>query len=179
MKVKETAIVGLKYIELDPHLDERGAFVEAFTKAKWGELGIDFAPSQVNFSTSDKAGTIRGMHWQEVPMGQGKIVFALQGRVYDAVVDPRRTSYSFGKTVGYELFPWVNALYIPKGLAHGYQALEDRSGLIYLVDAPYSPSHECGLRYDDPVAGIPWPLPAVNVAPKDLRWPTLKEIDRA
>lgn len=179
MIVRDTAIVGLKYIELVPFLDDRGSFAEGFSRADWKKAGIDFDMVQMNLSKSDKIGTIRGMHWQDEPFGQGKIVYAISGRVYDAVVDVRRTSYSFGKSVGYELYPQVNALFIPKGLAHGYQALTEGASLLYLVDKPYSPPHERGLRYDDPDAGIRWPVPADNVAPKDLKWPTLKELDRA
>jgi dTDP-4-dehydrorhamnose 3,5-epimerase len=176
MKIINTGIIGVKYIELDTWLDDRGAFVEAFVDEAWRKAGIDFDLIQVNYSKSDKAGTIRGMHWQDAPAAQGKIVFAVNGPVFDAVTDVRKHSHSFGKSVGYELFPQVNAIFIPKGVAHGYQALEDRAGLVYLVDAPYSPVHECGIRYDDPDAGIRWPLKAVNVAPKDLKWPTILDI---
>lgn len=179
MVVKDTAIVGVKYIELTPFTDPRGVFVEGFVREKMKGAGIDFDVVQMNLSRSAAAGTVRGMHWQETPFGQGKIVYCVSGRVFDAVVDVRRTSYTFGRTVGYELSPQSNALFVPKGLAHGFQALTDDAMLLYLVDAPYSPPHERGLRYDDPDAKISWPLPAKNVAPKDERWPTLKEIDRA
>lgn len=179
MIVKDTGVLGVKYIELVPFVDERGIFTESYVKAEWAKAGIDFEVTQANLSKSETPGTIRGMHWQEDPVGQGKIVFAVSGRVYDAVVDARRTSYTFGRSVGFELFPQVNALFIPKGVAHGFQALTEGATLLYLVDAKYSPPHERGLRYDDPDTGIQWPLPAVNVAMKDLKWPTLKEIDRA
>jgi dTDP-4-dehydrorhamnose 3,5-epimerase len=179
VKVLETPIQGLKYIELDAWCDDRGVFTEAFVRGKWRELGIDFDLLQVNLSKSDEPGTIRGMHWQEDPAAQGKIVYAVEGTVYDAVVDVRKGSPTFGKSAGMKLFPQVNALYIPKGLAHGYQAMTRGASLMYLVDAPYSKAHERGVRYDDSDAGIRWPLSAVNVARKDLEWPSLKEIASA
>jgi dTDP-4-dehydrorhamnose 3,5-epimerase len=119
------------------------------------------------------------MHWQAAPMGQGKIVYAVSGSVYDAVVDVRKESGTYGMSFGVELFPQSNALFVPKGVAHGYQALSEGATLMYLVDAAYSPAHERGLRYDDVEAAIGWPVPAVNVAPKDLRWPTFRELDHA
>jgi dTDP-4-dehydrorhamnose 3,5-epimerase len=167
------------YIELDAWCDDRGVFSEAFVKEKWRSMGIDFDLIQVNLSKSDRVGTVRGMHWQDHPMSQGKIVYAVEGRVYDAVTDVRKGSSTFGKSLGYELFPQANALFIPKGLAHGYQALTPGASLMYLVDAPYSKPAERGIRYDDPDAGILWPIPVVNVAKKDLEWPALKEMDRA
>lgn len=179
VKVKSTELPGVKYLELTPYADERGVFAEGFSKKVLSEAGIDFDVIQMNLSKSDKPGTIRGMHWQDAPFGQGKIVYAISGRVYDVAVDIRRTSYTFGKSVGFELFPQVNALFIPAGFAHGYQALTEGASLLYLVDKQYSPAHERGIRYDDPDAGIQWPLPAVNVAVRDSSWPSLRDLDNA
>lgn len=179
MKVSKTSIPGVLYIDLEPRLDDRGIFSEAFVKSAWKQAGIDFEVCQMNLSKSDRPGTIRGMHWQAAPAAQGKIVYAVSGSVYDAVIDVRRDSPTFGKSLGYDLIPQMNALFIPKGFAHGYQALMEYSTLLYLVDAPYSPTHERGLRYDDPGVKIPWPMKAVNMAPRDLKWPSLKEVIHA
>lgn len=178
MRVHNTPVHGVKLIELEPHLDERGIFAEGFVKAAWAKEGIDFDVLQVNLSKSDRAGTIRGMHWQADPHSQGKIVYAVSGAVFDAVVDVRKASGTYGMSCGYELFPQANALFVPKGVAHGFQALSDGATLLYLVDAPYSKACERGLRYDDMEAGIKWPLPVVNVAPKDLKWPTFRELEK-
>lgn len=178
MIVSSTSIEGLKYIELRSSKDKRGSFLEAFSKKTWvGALRFDI--SQVNISTNHKAGTIRGLHWQADPFGQGKIVYAATGRIFDAVVDINRISYSFGKSESFQLVPGMNALFIPKGVAHGYQALADGASLMYLVDKEYSTAHERGLRYDDPQAAIPWPLAPICISDRDLKWPSLKELDHA
>lgn len=176
MKKQETPIWGVYEIRLEPWVDDRGIFVEAFDQKKLSGQGIGFNIVMMNLSKTDKAGTVRGMHWQADPFAQGKIVFSASKRIFDAVVDVRPESPTFGKSYSLELYPQTNALFIPRGIAHGCQALEDGAMLTYLLDNFYSPPHERGLRYDDPEAKIPWPLPARDVAPKDLRWPTLREL---
>lgn len=176
MKCEKTPIEGVYHILLEPWLDDRGIFVEAYEKIKLKKGGIDFDIVMMNLSKSDKAGTIRGMHWQDEPFAQAKIVFSASKRIFDAVVDVRKGSSTYGKSCHVVLFPQTNAFYIPRGVAHGCQSLEDQAMLTYLLDGFYSPAQERGLRYDDPDAKIPWPLPPVNVADKDLRWPTLREL---
>lgn len=176
MKCDKTPIDGAYLIRLEPWVDDRGIFVEAFHKSKLEDSGIRFDIVMMNLSKSDKAGTIRGMHWQAPPFEQAKIVFSASQRFFDAIVDVRPDSKTYGKIYHVELYPQTNALYIPRGVAHGCQSLDDGAMLTYLLDGFYSPPHERGLRYDDPEAKIPWPLPPVNVADKDLRWPTLKEL---
>jgi dTDP-4-dehydrorhamnose 3,5-epimerase len=176
MILVKTPIQDALYVVLEPHKDERGVFAEGFVRSRLAKEGLDFAVEQVNLSKSDRAGTVRGMHWQADPFSQGKVVYAVCGRVWDAIVDVRKDSPSFGKSFGVELWSQANALFVPKGVAHGYQALTDGSIVMYLVDSAYSPGHEKGLRYDDPTAAISWPYPPINVAPKDLKWPFLTEI---
>ena len=173
MRVHKTPVLGVHLIELEPFLDDRGAFVEGFVRKKLADQGIDFDVKRVNVAKNEKAGTVRGMHFQADPWGQAKIVMAAQGKIFDAVVAPRPTSYTFGKTFTVTLLPLVNALYIARGLAHGCQALEDGASLTYLVDNDYMPSYERGVHPKE----VDWPLPMVNVAPRDLSWPTLKELD--
>lgn len=175
MKATKTPVLGAFLIELAPFCDDRGIFVESYVRQKLSEQGIDFDVKRVNLVRNEKAGTVRGMHWQEDPWAQGKIVMAAHGKIFDAIVDVRPTSYSFGKSYTVTLYPQVNALMIPKGVAHGCQALEDGASLIYLVDNDYMPSHERGMS---PEGAVDWPLPLVNVAPRDLSWPTLKEFER-
>lgn len=173
MRVHKTPVLGAFLIELEPFLDNRGAFVEGFVQKKLEAQGLTFDVKRVNIAKNEKAGTVRGMHFQSDPWGQAKIVMAVQGKIFDAVVDPRPTSYTFGHTFAVTLFPQVNALYIARGLAHGCQALEDGASLMYLVDNDYMPAHERGVH----PSVVEWPLPMVNVAPRDLSWPTLKELD--
>jgi dTDP-4-dehydrorhamnose 3,5-epimerase len=173
VKIHKTPIRDAWFIELEPFLDDRGAFTEVFVQRKLEAQGIQFDVRMANLAGSDRAGTLRGMHWQAEPFPQAKVVYAASGKFFDAIVDIRETSATFGRTFWAELVPQVNALYIPRGVAHGCQALEDASRLLYFIDGIYKPSHELGIRYDDPDAGIPWPLPATMVAEKDLRWPSL------
>jgi len=175
MKVVQTPVMGAYLIELNPFCDDRGVFAEGFVQDKLIEQGIHFDVKRVNLVRNEKAGTVRGMHYQADPWAQGKIVMAVHGKIFDAVVDPRQTSATFGKTYSVVLHPQVNALYIARGLAHGCQAMEDGASLLYLVDNDYNPYYERGIT---PVGAVDWPLPLVNVAPRDLSWPTLKEIDR-
>lgn len=172
MRVHRTPISGVSLIELDPFCDDRGVFAEQFVRKKLADQGIDFDVKRINLAKNEKAGTVRGMHFQTDPWAQAKIVMAAQGRIFDAVLDVRPTSYTFGKAYTLTLFPQVNALFIARGLAHGCQALEDGASLLYLVDNDYMPSHERGIR---PQGVVEWPLPLVDVAPRDLAWPTLKE----
>ena len=175
MKSLGTDVGGASVIELDPHGDERGLFVEAFVAVHLERLGISFAPSRMHLSFSRKAGTIRGMHWQDKPFDQGKIVMAVGGSFHDVAVDVTTSSPSYGKHYAVHLEPFKNAFYVPRGLAHGCQSLEDNSTLLYLVDNEYSSPHERGIRFNDPVLDIHWPLPALSVSPRDLAWPSFKK----
>lgn len=176
MKVGKTPVEGALLIELDAFADARGVFAEAFNKDKLRPHGIAFDVRMTNFSLTENAGTVRGMHWQARPFAQGKIVFSARGRIFDAIVDVRPASPTRGAIFSVELFPQVNALYIPAGVAHGCQALEDQVMLVYLLDNAYKPSHERGMRPDDPEVRIPWPLPMANVAARDLAWPTFRNL---
>lgn len=175
MKTQNTPIAGAALISLDLFRDNRGAFAEGFVREKLAALGINFDIQRVNLVRNEKAGTVRGMHWQADPWAQGKIVMAASWRIFDAIVDVRPDSPTYGKSYGIILYPQENALFIPRGVAHGCQALDDGASLLYLVDNEYKPALERGIS---PAGAIDWPLPLVNVAPRDLSWPTLKELGR-
>lgn len=176
MRFERTPVRDVFLVLLEPHHDDRGLFVEGFVKFLFEGAGIRFDVRMANMAVSERKGAVRGMHWQATPFAQGKVVYAAAGRVFDAVVDVRPDSSTFGGRFGTELVPHKNALYAPPGVAHGWQALEDRSALLYLVDGDYKPSHERGIRHDDPDAAVPWPLTPRDVAPRDLGWPSLREV---
>lgn len=178
MKVRSTPIEGLQVFELDPHSDSRGVFVEGFSSLSLAALGIRFEVKMMNLSLNRKAGTVRGMHWQAEPASQGKIVQAAAGSFFDVAVDLRPGSATFGKWWGLFLIPQEVALYVPRGMAHGCQALVDNSMLIYLTDGIYKPSHERGVRFNDPEIGINWPLPPIEISGRDAGWPMLSELER-
>lgn len=170
MNYHGTQIEGVRRMELKPRSDSRGVFVEALP------FWTGHSVRQINLSRNEKAGTVRGMHWQAAPAEQTKIVYSVAGRFCDVAVDVRRSSPTYGKVVMIELRPFENALYVPPGVAHGCQALDDGATLMYLLDAAYSPEHERGFRIDDPALQGVWRLPPVNVAPRDLSWPFMKDL---
>ena len=172
MKFHDTSIQGLRKLEIEAHADPRGLFAEGFA-AWWFEvIGEEFRVRMANLARSDARGTVRGLHWQAEPHAQAKIVFCTTGLVFDQVVDVRPDSKTRGLSFGCELAPFVEALFIPRGLAHGWQALEAGSSILYLLGGDYSPRHERGIRYDS----VRWPAPIVGVNDRDRAWPALKEV---
>jgi len=146
--------------------DERGFFFEGFNAKKYTDNGIvdDFV--QDNFSRSVK-GTIRGLHYQ-YPNEQGKLVQILRGAVYDAVVDIRKGSPTFGKWTALELSAENRLqLWVPPGFAHGFQALTDETDVFYKVTDYWSPDCEQSIAWNDPALGIEWPLPPQALSAKD------------
>ncbi|MEQ1875626.1 MAG: dTDP-4-dehydrorhamnose 3,5-epimerase [Bdellovibrionia bacterium] len=174
MKAIQTGIDGLVLIESRIFEDARGHFLEVYKEPVFEGLGLPKVWVQDNVSVSHK-GVVRGLHYQIAPAAQAKLVRCLQGSVFDVAVDLRKGSPTFGEWFGVTLKPTQQALFIPAGFAHGFQALEAKSMIYYKCDALYSPQHEKGFRYDDPELGIKWPLPADGVSEKDLQLPSFKD----
>lgn len=157
MKLTRTAIEDVVIIEPAVFGDDRGFFMESWNAARFAEAGIDAAFVQDNHSRSAR-GVLRGLHYQ-VNRPQGKLVRVAVGRVFDAVVDLRRASPSFGKWVGVELSADnKRMLWVPPGLGHGFLTLEDGTDFLYKCTEYYSPEDERSIRWDDPTIGIAWPL---------------------
>ena len=156
--------------------DERGYFAELFRPSELLQLGVAFDVVQLNLSLS-RRGVVRGLHFQRDPYAQAKYVAVLRGRVVDVAVDVRPGSRTFGRWAMVELSAENGrALYIPRGFAHGFQALEDDTLVLYAVDNVYAPHAEAGIRWDDPELNIPWPIrDGVIISKKDSSWPTLRE----
>ena len=134
----------------------------------WGERNIE----QINLSSSKNPGTIRGLHLQAPPHLEAKIVRCLAGSVWDVCVDLNQNSPTFRQWHAIVLSPELNnAIFIPEGCAHGWQALEPNSQLLYLHSMKWVPDAEIGIRYDDPKLALPWPLPPCNVSERDLLLP--------
>jgi dTDP-4-dehydrorhamnose 3,5-epimerase len=174
MKVFDTPLSGLKIIEPDKFADNRGYFLKSFEKKAFSEQGIDFEIVQVNHSFNQLRGTIRGMHFQVEPFAQDKIVFCVKGKVFDVVIDLRKDSTSYGKWFGLELSEENKILYVPKGFAHGFQTLVDNTEFVYFISQVYSNEHESGVKWNDPVFGIDWPLEPTVIADKDNQWPAFE-----
>ncbi|MGE2813666.1 dTDP-4-dehydrorhamnose 3,5-epimerase family protein [Mycobacterium heidelbergense] len=174
MKILDTPIPDLKLVRSVPQRDARGAFIRLFCAKELGSILGDRQIVQMNQSSTSHAGAVRGMHFQQPPHAEMKMVRCLRGRVWDVAVDLRAGSPTFLQWHAQELTQdETQMLVIPEGFAHGFQALEPNSELLYLHTAFYHPPAESGLRYDDPRLGIAWPLPPQDLSPRDLSHPLL------
>jgi dTDP-4-dehydrorhamnose 3,5-epimerase len=174
VKILDTPIADVKIVQSVPHHDDRGVFVRHFCADELHPLLDNRQIAQINHSRTSHAGTVRGLHYQTPPHAEMKMVRCLRGRIWDVAVDLRSGSPTFLQWYGQELAQDdAQMLVIPEGFAHGFQALEPESELLYLVTAFYSPPSEGGLRHDDPRLAIDWPLPPRGVSPRDLAHPLL------
>jgi dTDP-4-dehydrorhamnose 3,5-epimerase len=167
-------IDGAFVVALEPRIDARGSFARAFCKREFIAAGITFDVVQANLAVTARAGTVRGLHYQQPPAQESKLVRCLRGAVYDVLVDMRPASRSYRAVFSQRLDADNRlALFVPAGVAHGYQALADDTEFMYLTDQYYAPGEERGVRFDDPRAAIAWPLPPRDVAERDRAWPDL------
>jgi dTDP-4-dehydrorhamnose 3,5-epimerase len=174
MKVLETPLADLKVVQSVPHRDTRGSFVRLFCAAELRPLLGDRKVAQINHSRTRRVGAVRGFHFQYPPHAEMKLVRCLRGRVWDVAVDLRADSPTFLQSHSEELaMDDDQMLVIPEGFAHGFQALEPESELLYLHTEFYHPPSEGGLRHDDPRLAIAWPLPPQDLSPRDLAHPLL------
>ena len=179
MKFTATGVVGAYVIDPAPHQDDRGRFMRAWCTREFAEQGIDFLPVQANMGFSVGKGTIRGMHYQEAPALEAKLVRCTRGAAFDVAVDLRPGSPSYGKWFGVELSAENGRmLYVPELCAHGFQSLEDRTEVHYMTSAFYAPAAVRGVRFDDPAFSIQWPSPVTTVSEQDRKWPLVGECRR-
>ena len=172
MRFNETNLSGAWVIDPSPHEDDRGRFMRAWCAREFAEHGLAFLPVQANMGFSLRKGTVRGMHYQEAPALEAKLVRCVRGAIFDVVLDFRRDSRTYGKWYGAELSADNGRmLYVPEHCAHGYQTLEEYTEIYYMASAFYAPSSVRGVRFDDPVFNIQWPLFATVVSEQDRNWP--------
>jgi len=178
MKKRPKEIQGLFIIEPDVFGDNRGWFMESYNKEKFAENGIETVFCQDNHSFSSKKGTVRGIHFQNEPYAQTKLVRCTKGAILDVAVDLRKKSPTYKKWVSVELSAEnKKQLYIPKGFGHAFLALSDDVEVEYKVDAYYSKMHDRSIRFDDPELSINWPNINYILSEKDLKAPLLKDSD--
>jgi dTDP-4-dehydrorhamnose 3,5-epimerase len=161
-----------KVIDPTPHQDHRGRFMRVWFPREFADHGLDFQPLQANMGLSLRKGTVRGMHFQEEPALEAKLVRCTRGSIFDVVLDLRPESPSYGKWYGTELSAENGRmLYLPEGCAHGYQTLEEETEMHYMASQFYTPGAARGVRYDDPTFDIRWPLTVTVVSEQDRNWP--------
>ncbi len=175
MQFTETNVVSARVIDPSPRIDDRGRFMRAWCAREFMEHGLDFLPVQANMGFSVQKGTVRGMHYQETPALEAKLVRCTRGAIFDVVLDLRVESPSYGKWYGVELSAENGRmLYVPEHCAHGYQTLEDCTEMYYMTSGFYAPNVARGVRFDDPAFGIQWPLVAKVVSDQDRSWPLVE-----
>jgi dTDP-4-dehydrorhamnose 3,5-epimerase len=168
----ETELQGAFVVDLEERADDRGFFARTWDENEFRDHGLNPRLVQCNLSFNHAAGTLRGMHFQNAPHAEAKLVRCTRGAVYDAIVDIRPGSPTFTRWIGVELTEENRrALYVPEGFAHGYQTLVDGAEVFYQVTEFYAPQAEGGYRYDDPAFGVEWPREVTVISPKDASWP--------
>lgn len=177
MQFTETKLKGSFIIDLDERFDHRGFFARTFCAEEFADHGLKPTVSQCNLSFNYKKGTLRGMHYQVAPATETKLVRCTQGAIYDVIIDMRRESPTYLLHIGVELSAENHrALYVPEMFAHGYQALTDGAEVVYQVSEFYTPGYERGLRYNDAVFNIEWPLPVSEISEKDAAWSLFESV---
>ncbi len=175
MKIINTELPGVKILEPGVFKDERGYFIETYSRKRYEEYGIqkDFVQDNLSFS---KKGVLRGLHYQN-PKIQAKLIQVVFGEVFDVVVDIRKDSATFGKWAGIRLSDKNNRqLFVPEGFAHGYCVLSEKAVFTYKCSRYYSPDCEKGILWSDMDIGIEWPVDMPILSEKDQGYPCLKDV---
>lgn len=177
MQVVKTSFEGLVIIEPEVHHDARGYFFESFNRRTFSRLGLPVVFVQENISRSRK-NVVRGLHFQRPPMSQSKLVWVINGLIRDVVIDLRRGQPTFGKSYMAELSADnLRRLFVPVGFAHGFSVLSDYADVCYMCDEFFSPNHQTGIFYQDPILNIDWGVSEKDciVSKKDLELPGFAE----
>ena len=172
MIFKETPLAGAFVLEPERFEDDRGFFARTYDRDLFEAHGLDPEVVQCSVSYNHRRGTLRGLHFQAAPHEEIKLVRCTRGRIWDVIVDVRPGSLTRGKHFALILSAEEgNALYVPKGMAHGFITLEDRTEVFYQISERYSPEHSRGYRWDDPTFAISWPEPITIMSDKDRNLP--------
>jgi dTDP-4-dehydrorhamnose 3,5-epimerase len=171
----ETKLDGLVLVEPVVHGDERGFFVETFSREQWRELGAEAEFVQQNHSRS-RRGTLRGIHFQTEP-GQAKLVRCARGEILDVAVDLRRGSPTYGQWEAHRLDDVRHRqLFVPVGFGHGFAVLSDEADVAYQVSSYFDAGTEAGIAWDDPDLGIDWEVSEPLLSERDRKAPRLADV---
>jgi dTDP-4-dehydrorhamnose 3,5-epimerase len=167
----ETKLKGAYIIEIEKLKDDRGFFARSWCQKEFERQGLSPRMVQANVSFNKLKGTLRGMHYQLAPYEETKLVRCTRGAIYDVIIDLRRASPTYAQWIGVKLTgDNYRMLYVPEDFAHGFQTLEDLSEVTYQVSQFYTPNSESGIRWNDPVFNIEWPLEVQVISDKDKNW---------
>jgi dTDP-4-dehydrorhamnose 3,5-epimerase len=164
---------------IDPHVftDDRGFFMETYKRSEFATVGIPGVFSQCNHSTSSR-GILRGLHFQNPPKAQGKLIRAIGGEIYDVAVDIRRGSPSFGRWTAVTLSAKSKRmLYVPAGFAHGFCVISDDAEVEYMTTEEYAPDLEAGIIWSDADLAIEWPIAEPILSARDRAWPRFNRVE--
>lgn len=173
----ELKLRGVFLIEPEPSADERGFFARVVDRGEFEKRGLKWRFPECSISFTPQKGTLRGMHYQLPPYEEAKLIRCTRGAIYDVVVDMRADSPTYCQWAAVELNPDNRSLlYIPEGLAHGFQTLSDNTEVSYQISAPHVPRAARGVRWDDPSFAIEWPQAADRImSERDRGWPLVTE----
>ena len=172
MVLDETPFEGLKLLRNFVSHDRRGTFIKTFNKSQFQQAGLNTDWQESYYSVSEQH-VVRGMHFQLPPHDHEKLVYVTAGHILDVVVDLRRTSTTYGRTFATALAEHENALFIPRGFAHGFLALTSGATVVYCVGTGYQPTADAGIRWDS--LGYEWPVADPILSDRDAAFPTLAE----
>ncbi len=175
MKFISTPLAGAYVIETEPHVDDRGFFARTWCREEFRRHGLAAELAQCSTSFNQQRGTLRGLHYQAEPHAEAKLVRCTRGAIYDVMVDLRRSSPTFRQWHAVELsVDGKRSVYVPRGFAHGFQTLEDASEVLYMISVPYHAEACRGVRWDDPMFGIRWPLAPSCMSERDRSFPDFR-----
>ena len=176
MKFTETKIPGVFVIALERHEDDRGWFARAWCREEFAAHGLPTDLAQTNLSHNTQRGTVRGMHFQTAPNAEVKLIRCVAGVVHDIALDLRPESPTFKQSVATELSADNGlAIFLPEGIAHGFQTLTDNATLFYQMNTPYASESASGVRWDDAAFQIEWPIAEAIVCERDAAFPDFTE----
>jgi dTDP-4-dehydrorhamnose 3,5-epimerase len=172
MIFRQSKLCGAFTIDVEKREDQRGFFARTWSDREFLAHAIEFAPAQSSISYNRLKGTLRGIHYQAAPYQESKLIRCTRGAIFDVIIDLRPDSPTYQAWFGVELTAANDrTLYVPKDFAHGFQTLMDDTEVLYLMEDAYNPHAERGIRWDDPVFAIAWPVDVSVISDKDRSWP--------
>ena len=172
MKFTPTPLDGAWIVDIEPIADERGFFARSWCREEFQRQGLNPDLVQCNISFNEKKSTLRGLHYQEQPYGETKLIRCTAGAIYDVIVDIRQTSRSYRQWFAVELSAANRRmLYVPDGFAHGFQALQERTEIFYQMSEGFHPESARGIRWNDAALAIRWPVSDPILSPRDRSYP--------